>query len=80
MVPLAKFDISLKDAPPGLAPFCTESWQRFPPIFFSISLAPTNIVGRVHTKNYGKTRKPLRRREVLPSYEKELSNLQLRFN
>ena len=79
MVPLAKFDISLKDAPPGLAPFCTESWQRFPPIFFSISLAPTNIVGRVHTKNYGKprktkgiyrkTRKPLRRREVLPSYE-----------
>ena len=52
----------------------TESWQNFPPIFFSISLAPTNIVVRVHTKNYGKTRKtegiyrktrkPLRRREV----------------
>ena len=57
MVPLAKFDISLKNAPPGLAPFCTESWQRFPPIFFSISLASTNIVVRVHTKNYGKTRK-----------------------
>ena len=42
--------------------------------FFSISLAPTNIVVRVHTKNYGKTRKtkgiyrktrkPLRTREV----------------
>ena len=40
--------------------------------FFPISLAPTNIVVRVHTKNYGKTRKikgiyrktrkPLRRR------------------
>ena len=58
MVPHAKFDISLKNTPPGLAPFCTESWQRFPPIFFSISLAPTNIVVRVHTKNYGKTRKP----------------------
>ena len=57
MVSLAKFDISLKNTPPGLAPFCTESWQRFPPIFFSISLAPTNIVVRVHTKNYGKTRK-----------------------
>ena len=41
MVPLAKFDISLKN-------------RRFPPIFFSISLAPTNIVVRVHTKNYGK--------------------------
>ena len=54
MVPLAKFDISLKNAPPDLAPFCTENWQRFPPIFFSISLAPTNIVVRVHTKNYGK--------------------------
>ena len=54
MVPLAKFDISLKNTPPGLAPFCTESWQRFPAIFFSISLAPTNIVARVHTKNYGK--------------------------
>ena len=74
MVPLAKFDISLKNTPPGLAPFCTESWQRFPSIFFSISLAPTNIGVRVHTKNYGKTRKtkgiyrktrkPLRRREV----------------
>ena len=74
MVPLAKFDISLKNTPPGLAPFCTESWQMFPPIFFSISLAPTNIVVRVHTKNYGKTRKTkgiyrktrkrLRRREV----------------
>ena len=49
MVPLAKFDISLKNSPPGLAPFWTESWQRFPPIFFSISLAPTNIVVRVHT-------------------------------
>ena len=57
MVPLAKFDISLNNTPPGLAPFCTESWQRFPPIFFSISLAPTNKVVRVHTKNYGKTRK-----------------------
>ena len=54
---LAKFDISLKNTPPDLAPFCTESWQRFPPIFFSISLATTNIVVRVHTKNYGKTRK-----------------------
>ena len=54
MVPPAKFDISLKYTPPGLAPFCTESWQRFPPIFFSISLAPTNIVVRVQTKNYGK--------------------------
>ena len=75
MVPLAKFDISSKNAPPpGLTPFCTESWQKFPPIFFSISLAPTNIVVRVHTKNYGKTRKtkgiyrktrkPLRRRKV----------------
>ena len=73
MVPLAKFDISLKNTPPGLAPFCTESWQKFPPIFFSISLAPKNIVVRVHTKNcgktgktkgiYRKTRKPLRRRE-----------------
>ena len=50
MVPLVKFDISLKNTPPGLAPFCSESWQRFPPIFFSISLAPTNIVVRVHTK------------------------------
>ena len=57
MVPLVKFDISLKNTPPGLAPFCTESWQRFPPIFFSISFAPTNIVVRVHPKNYGKTRK-----------------------
>ena len=57
MVPLAKFDISLKNAPPGVALFCTESWQRFPPIFFLISLAPTNIVVRVHTKNYGKTQK-----------------------
>ena len=58
MVPLAKFDISLKNtSPPGLTPFCTESWQRFPPIFFSISLAPTNIVIRVHKKNYGKTQK-----------------------
>ena len=56
MVPVAKFDISLKNSPSGLAPFCTESWQRFP-IFFSTSLAPTNIVVRVHTKNYGKTRK-----------------------
>ena len=54
MVPLAKFDIFLKNTPPGLATFCTESWQRFPPIFFSISLAPTNIVVRVHAKNYGK--------------------------
>ena len=51
----------------------TESWQRFPTIFFSISLAPTNIVVSGHTKSYGKTRKtkgiygktrkPLRRRE-----------------
>ena len=51
----------------------TESWQRFPTIFFSISLAPTIIVVSGHTKNYektrktkgiyGKTRKPLRRRE-----------------
>ena len=77
MVPLDKFDISLKNTPPppGLVPCCTESWQRFPPIFFSISLAPTNTVVRVHTKNdgktqktkgiYRKTRKPLRRREVL---------------
>ena len=56
MVSLAKFDISLNNTPPGLAPFCTESWQRFPPIF-SISLAPTNKVVRFHTKNYGKTRK-----------------------
>ena len=74
MAPLAKFDISLKKYSPGLASFCTESWQRFPPIFFSISLEPTNIVVRVHTKNYGnarktkgiyrKTRKPLRRREA----------------
>ena len=50
----------------------TESWQRFPTIFFSISLAPTNIVVSGHNKNYektrktkgiyGKTRKPLRRR------------------
>ena len=54
MVPLAKFDISLKNTPPGLAPFCTESWQRFPPIFFLISLAPTNIVVRVHTKKLRK--------------------------
>ena len=78
MVPLAKFDISLKNTPPGLAPFCTESWQRFPPIFFSISLIPTNIVVRVHAKNYGKTRKtkgiyrktrkPLWRRELLNGY------------
>ena len=53
----------------------TESWQRFPTIFFSISLAPTNIVVSGHTKNYGKTRKtkgiyektrkPLRRREAV---------------
>ena len=28
MVPLAKFDISLKNTPPRLVPFCTESWQR----------------------------------------------------
>ena len=27
-----------------------EIFFRFPPIFFSISLAPTNIVVRVHTK------------------------------
>ena len=74
MVPLAKFDISLKNTPPGLAPFCTESWQRFPTIFFSILFVPTNIVVSDHTKNYGKTkriygktRKPLRRREVLGS-------------
>ena len=58
MVPLTKFDISLKNTSPGLAPFCTESWQRFPSIFFSISLPPTNIVVRVHTKNYGKHGKP----------------------
>ena len=42
--------------------------------FFSISLTPTNIVVSGHTKNYGKTRKtkgicgktrkPLRRREI----------------
>ena len=74
MVPLAKFDISLKNTPPGLAPFCTESWQRFPTIFFSISLAPTDKVVSGHTKNYGKTRKTkgiygktrksLRRREM----------------
>ena len=57
MVLLAKFDISLKNTPPGLAPFCTEIWQRFPPIFFSISFAPTNIVVRVHTKNYEKLKK-----------------------
>ena len=73
MVPLDKFDIYLKNTPPpGLVPCCTESWQRFPPILFSISLAPTNTVVRVHTKNdgktqktkgiYKKTRKPLRRR------------------
>ena len=54
MVPLAKFDISLKNTPPGLTPFCTESWQRFPTIFFSISLAPKNIAVSGHTKNYGK--------------------------
>ena len=33
--------------------------------FFSISLAPTNIVVSGHTKNYGKMQKPMRRREVL---------------
>ena len=54
MVPLDKFDISLKNTPPGLAPFCTESWQRFPTIFFSISLAPADKVVSGHTKNYGK--------------------------
>ena len=48
----------------------TESWQRFPTIFFSISLAPTNIVVSGHTKNYGKTRKPLRRREHFYPFEK----------
>ena len=57
MVPLAKFDIPLKNTSPGLVPFCTESWQRFPTIFFSISLAPTDKVVSGHTKNYGKNGK-----------------------
>ena len=85
MVPLATFDISLKNTPPGLAPFCTESWQRFPTIFFSILLAPTNIVVSGHTKNYGKTRKtkgingktrkPLRRRKPGKRTRKLLQNI-----
>ena len=72
MITLAKFDISLKDAPPGLAPFCTESWQRFPPIFSSISLTPTNIVGRVHTKNYGKLKEFLRKNTETSAEERGL--------
>ena len=42
----------------------TESWQRFPTIFFSISLAPTNIVVSGHTKStekHGKLKKFLRK-------------------
>ena len=74
LVPLAKFDTSLKNTPPGLAPFCTESWQRFPPIFSQFLLRPQTwssefiqkFTGKTRkTKEiYRKTRKPLRRREV----------------
>ena len=40
MVPLAKFDISLKNTPSGLAPFCTESWQSFLRFFSQFLLWP----------------------------------------
>ena len=61
MVPLAKFDISLKNTPPGLAPFCTESWQKGFLRFFS----------QRKTKGiYGKTRKSLRRREIRALHNK----------
>ena len=58
MVPLAKFDISLKNTSlPVWRHFVQKVGRGFLRFFFSISLAPTNIVIRVHKKNYGKTQK-----------------------
>ena len=57
MVPLAKFDISLKNTPPGMAPFCTESWQRFPTIFSQFHLRPqtrSSAVIQKITEKHGK--------------------------
>ena len=52
-----------ENIPPGLAPFCTEDWQRFPPIFPQFFCARKHSRQRSHKKLrrtegiYGKIRK-----------------------